>query len=433
MCLRAPSGRSQRVLPPLVAAVSCAVLCACAATPVVVRAAETRSADDVFKKWLTWQAVREDVALGPLAAKANVRHVIAWRDLMPKAMAPRLGALHLPAGTDPPTDAEIQACLKATTSLIALFDGRVGEAAALLGRGGFGSAQIEKAESSGEWRPKYRDFLAALLWQPDIDEARTALFAASNRFFEFAFSPATYPILQTLAGKPESRAVVRLLYESMWYYLARTGWSHWHRGAIDAMKAHSDGGGEVVYVAGGTDILALVGAGITHITVIDPMFPSQTKYYSEGWEFLISGAAGDTITFAKTALGPLRATRTSFVARGEFTTDKLSDGSKRTLRASTTVWTLTDAQGKPRGTFTLERRFLTQADLVADPTRMFVLSFNELYYVVTKAWGIDPRKLPAGFRFVVKQLARPVDRPMLWNLAEVEASSFPFQFGSAVD
>ncbi|MEQ9364059.1 MAG: hypothetical protein RIF32_07450, partial [Leptospirales bacterium] len=308
---------------------------------------------------------------------------------------------------------------------------------------GFTSAAQNTAERQSEFRKitaKYREFLEWISGQGEAREVEIRRFAIANRFFEYCFSPKTHAQFRTLIDAPALRPIARMLYANIWYNLSGNGWRYWHGDALAALEKRGRAGQEIVYIAGGSDIYLPILNGIYNIRVIDPMLPSQKKYYSEGWEFLIRGSGetggrGDTIRFGGER--GVVMTRLSYRELGRFETGELSDGKQLTLPKSESVWELRDQDGKRLGRFVLERRFVAQADFSRREAQTLLVSFNELYYITasgSSGWGIDPRRFPRDAEIFVKQLRKPVGRPAMIHMRETnEADFYYIKLGTSVD
>jgi hypothetical protein len=420
--------------------------------------AETRTAEAVFHKWLGGQVVRADVAPAAVGAALDAAYVARLRTGVPRAILPQVTFLKLPPGpaappapgpaprSRPPSAAETDACLAAVRGVYALLDADFDAFVALLERSGFGTAALDRVDRQQRPAVKYRPFLAALLDRDPVDgePSRALAFAVANRAFEWSFRPATYARLRALIAKPAGRAIVRLLYELMRHFLARTGWAHWHEQALAGLAREHARGREIVYVGGGADLYQLIRHGLYRVRFIDPMLPTQTPYYAEGWDYLAKGAGrdggiGDEIVFGKAGPGPkVTLRRTSYVEQGTLTEVMVprpgrKTGVKTAVPRSTTGWTILDAGGKTVGAFTLERRFAVDADF--RPDRAMLMSINELNYVVSTRrdnWSLNPRGFDKGVVIHVKQLRAPVDWATLQNLRAVQDSELPFTFGSNV-
>lgn len=262
--------------------------------------------------------------------------------------------------------------------------------------------------------------------------------AVANRMFEYAFGQDTWPQFHKIILTKIDHPIARMLYSAMWYYLAGSGWKQWHRQCLDALKREHDKGKRIVYIAGGSDMYQLIKYGIYSIDLIDPILPTQPRYYSDGWAWLVrEGGIGDSIIFTfkdRTVV----ARRTGFKPKGFFKA-KLSNGQIGDIPKSVTTWTFSDkASGKRLGTWLIHRRFSQQSDFVANVSRAVVMSFNELYFVATqspaKSWGINPALFDDSFTMFIKQLRRPVTKAMIKNMAEASASAFNFiSLGSEIN
>ncbi|MCR9141571.1 MAG: hypothetical protein NXI24_04905 [bacterium] len=409
--------------------------------------AETRSSDEVFKKWLTWQRVYEDVDLGDVDY-LDEKAAGELAGSLPAAIRPQLKYLEPPASTqDRAALKGFAANLRETLAAFA-SPGDIEDWLAELAKPktGFTSSAQNTAERESKFRKitaKYREFLEWISGAGEERAVEVRRFAIANRFFEYCFSPATHAQFRSFIDTPALRPIARMLYANIWYNLSGNGWRYWHADALAALRERSRAGGEIVYIAGGSDILLPIRNGIYNIRIIDPMFPSQTKYYSEGWEFLIrgrgpGGGRGDTIDFGGDGeSGGIVMRRMSYREFGRFETGELSDGKKLTLPKSESVWELRDRKGAHLGRFTLERRFVSQADFHTRGKRSLLISFNELYYITasgSSGWGIDPRKFSDGVEIFVKQLRKPVDRAAMIHMRETnEADFYYIKLGTSVD
>lgn len=260
----------------------------------------------------------------------------------------------------------------------------------------------------------------------DKEVELTYLRSVANRMFEFAFAPTTWPTFSSYLTIPRMHPIVRVFYSTIWYYLAGAGWKQWHKDCLDELKREHDKGKRIVYIAAGNDVYQLIKRGIYSFDMIDPLLPTQPRYYAEGWSWLVrENGKGDTITFDLEDR-MIIATRTSFVKHGYFQT-MLSTGELGDIPNTTTTWTLCDKKTSKRlGTWVIHRRCVTQDDLKPSLTKAFLISFNELYFLVTqnpkKTWGVRPDLLDDRFTIHVKQLRRPVTAAMMRNMAMADAS-----------
>jgi hypothetical protein len=173
------------------------------------------------------------------------------------------------------------------------------------------------------------------------------------------------------------------------------------------------------------------------------MLPSQPKYYSQGWSFLIhpepdagvkhiddyvcdfdttwdtQAGIGDVITFDSQGKKVIMK-RENFTFLGDTLKIMLSNGKMVEVEKSKTIWGLYDAAGDRLGTFTLERRFIEQSDFEMYNNRTFLISFNELYFISTTkmkgGWGINPYRFKDDFKIYVKQLHNPIDVIVVKNM-----------------
>ena len=289
-----------------------------------------------------------------------------------------------------------------------------------------------------EWRKRYYTFVLALLdLHPDADQARLLL---AERLLRFMVDDASHEAHGALIASATALPLAVMLCEATWKGLSSTGWRLWRWETLQALRRRSEAGQEVVYVAGGSDLFQLLVNGVRHLRIIDPMFPVQAPYYCLQWEFLIrgrfqNGGVGDRIVIApfsvRTPTGirkspTLVLTRTAFRETGVIDAGKMNNGAVCRLATGETRWRVEADDGSPPGTLIFERRFVTQADLVPRPDRVLLVSFNELYFLITPhaddSWGIDPRRFAPGLQIYVKQLRRPMTVPELLRLRHQLAS-----------
>ncbi len=409
--------------------------------PAVSLAGETREAAAVFAKWRTGQRVFAEVDLEKYRTLDDdfLRH---FRRLFPDSLRGQAAFLKIPAGFGSLSPGDAKGLRERLAPLVAELNDPEGLLTHLK-KSGFSTLAVNKSEISTPFQKvsaKYREFFEALLWDPEEDPQRQALFTLANNFFEYCFFPAHHNDCQAMTGSPAENPLLRMIYANMWYHLSGVGWQHWNEGALQTLTDRDRAGDEIVYIAGGTDIYRLLCRGIRRIRVIDPIFPSQTKYYAEGWRFLVeaSGSGMDRIRFNAAADGvDLVLLREEQVVTGKFATPELSDESKLELPQSRTVWGVFDATGKRAGEVVYERRFVRQDDFAEKKGRTFLISFNELNYVATTdedGWGLQPSRFPSSFQMVVKQLRKPVSRAVLVNLEEMRNSSFSFiKLGTSIN
>ena len=271
---------------------------------------------------------------------------------------------------------------------------------------------------------RYTQWAELLCHDTDAELQKQHLFGLANRMFTYFFDtgwPRIQPMLQDSASYP----ALRLLYAITWKYLSGIGWKDWHQGCLDGVKREAARGKEVVYIAGGCDTYQLLCSGVHNIRVIDPMLPSQPKYYVSAWDLFVGGnAIGDTITFDH----GLKLVREKFVLHGGTLEAVCSDSVTRQIPLSTTVWAV-NKNNKRVGSLTYERRYCNQDDFKFDKKRVLLISFNELYFIScgdAANWGIDPRQFNKKLKIYVKQLQKPVTAAMAQHIWQVDQTPFSF-------
>jgi hypothetical protein len=265
----------------------------------------------------------------------------------------------------------------------------------------------------------------------DLDKEQELLFTVSNHFFNYCFSKETFSGFQNILFTPEYYPTAKFLYSVIWYVLAGNGWKNWSKEALDLLKEKTKDGGKIIYIAGGSDIYQMVLNGVfrdsskrVNVINIDPQLPSQPKYYIDEWEWLVkgndlSGGIGDKIVF-NVNNKRLFMERISFQESGEKFNIRLNTGEQAEIPKSRTVWNIYDDSKNNLGSYTLERRLITQKDFEQEQGKVFLISFNELFFIAqpdfNNGWGINVTKLPEDFSIVTKQLAIPVTKEVLYNL-----------------
>jgi hypothetical protein len=268
------------------------------------------------------------------------------------------------------------------------------------------------------------------------------LFAVANRFFEFCFISPTWQIFSNLLNTPNDYPIVRLLYSTMWYNFAGNGWKHWHKDILQLLQKKCKKKGQFVsYIAGGSDIYQLLNHEIYNIKIIDPMLPSQPRYYSEGWDWLVKGSGvngglKDEFTVS-TKSKKLRLKRVSYHEQGSFLAH-LSTNETKKIPKSITVWDVYDQKGMRKlGIVRFDRRFCEQSDFAMVPGQNLLMSFNELYFVTSvdrDNWGIKPQKFANNFVLFVKQLRRPINKEVACHMQQADASPLNFiKLGTSIN
>ena len=282
----------------------------------------------------------------------------------------------------------------------------------------------------------YNKFASLLVADQPRDPA---LFAIANRMFEYCYGDGFATFKQLLA-KEQDHQVARFLLAIMWFQLVGEGWHNWHADSLANIVAAARTGRELVYMAGGNDIKAPLEALVLgnvkgfRITMIDPILPSQERYYAEDYDWWVTGELGDAMTLKINGIG-YRLVRSAQTVDGAFDAH-LSTGEICQLPKSTTTWELRDSKNTCLGNVVFERRYGQQHDLERSMNEVaYIISFNELYFVaVDKAfggWGFEVADLPENTSFLVKQLRRPVPKKMVCNIKYAEREPCYFiQMGS---
>lgn len=293
--------------------------------------------------------------------------------------------------------------------------------------------KLEKMLSTDTTVNKHKALCHLLFKQDGAFEEDEFLVAFANRLLEYCFNNETFQNYQSLLNNYEHYPLVRFLHSALWSNLVGdASWAHWHKNSLDTLTHDAQAGKRIIYPAGGADLYMLLQNGVYDITIVDPLLPSQERYYAEGWDWLIrnqqaNGGIGDQIEFCPPAQR-LTLTRTSFT-EGDAFNAKLSTGKTVTLKKSITVWTVTDGnKNNVLGTIIMDRRFTNQHDFVYKPNATIVMSYDELIYAVAPelldGWGINPDLLEDQQNIVVKQLRKPMTKSMLKNMRIATALNF---------
>lgn len=303
-------------------------------------------------------------------------------------------------------------------------------------RKGFSDGWINKVENEANFLnviDKYRYFARLLFLNSDSKASKHYPFCVANKFFEFCFNPNTWPKFKKIIKNQEDYPIARMIYSIMWYHLAGIGWKDWSKSALDSLYALARDGKTIVYIAGGTDIYQLLKYGIYNVKIIDPVLPTQPIYYSDTWDWFVRSytdkdGIGDRVSF-NFGDTQIYMRRDSFRTNGIFRAE-LSDEQAVDIVRSTTTWGVYDTANNLLGSVTFERRFCEQADFCQSKNDVLLLSFNELYYIVSndeeESWGIDISKFDKDIKIFVKQLHNPVNKIMLCNMQKADNSYFSF-------
>ncbi|MFA5075236.1 MAG: hypothetical protein WC436_03990 [Candidatus Babeliales bacterium] len=290
-----------------------------------------------------------------------------------------------------------------------------------------------------------KDMTNLLFYNKDFLKTEKYLFGAANKFFEYCFSEKTNKDFDLMLKDSKYHAIIKFIYSVMWYHLAGNGWKHWHQNSLRNLKQKFDLGHEIVYIAGGSDIYQLIKSGIYNIRLIDPILPSQPKYYTDKWDWLVVGGMrnadpskdiktdnwgkGDQIifNFDDKSKQKIIMQRESFQELDQTIQTRISTGKIIIIPKSVTTWKLffADNNGKITnqksiGTFTIERRFVEQNDFEIQNNKTILISFNELYFITAPVgrggWGINPLKFDDNLQIYVKQLKNHVNAGMTRNM-----------------
>lgn len=396
---------------------------------------ETRRAEAIFSKWIATQRVLSDRNLAEFQAvdQSLDRRV---RRSVPTAFRRRL----LPLLPEAPRGGSA-AWREGWRELFREMDSDMSAFVSRFRKAPFSHEATEREDARlGRQvvRDAYYHFFSAFFDGKGARERHMGMHALGTRMFEYCVSEKTHGELLALAQDPRTRPVARLLYLMIWQNVSRMGWRHWHESTLATLKERHDAGDEIVYMAGGVDIFRLLTHGIHRIRLIDPLYPSQSYYYSPGWEFLIRSSAphgglGDRILFRSSKLYLQRA---KFKEVGTMETGRLSSGTRLTLPLTETVWWVHDESDKRIGTVIIERRRVRQEDFGHAPGRRLLMSFNEMHFLTyegEKGWGIRPEGFPEGMELHIKQLRRPVSRAILLRLRQTERVFGAVQLGNNVN
>ncbi len=261
-----------------------------------------------------------------------------------------------------------------------------------------------------------------LFGQADAQKDNALQFEIANKFTQFCFQDDTFPLFQKMLLQKKSHPVAQFMYSTMWKRFVNTGWHDWSTQSLKNIKQAADAGKKIVYIAGGSDLYQLITHGIYNIKIIDPQLPSQPNYYANEWEWIMKGAGadgglGDKITFDAEGIVM---TRISYQEDNNPFKARLENGQVIAINPSKTVWLLTDRQGKQLGTYTLERRFVEQADFQVTNDQALLMSFNELSFVCRpdflNGWRIEQSKFTDDITVFIKQLHKPVGKAEMCNM-----------------
>lgn len=405
----------------------------------------SKRAEDVFKKWLSWQQIMPERNVASMTDHLNDNFLVSFRQQYEKT-APALEPLTPFLNTLTASHINqhgyflrtpISEPLVANLSgLYHLVQNDMNGFIDFLKHSNFLPTKKTYPEIIVNWSDDTIDQYTALfdlLFAHPQEQARSEyLFSVANQFYEHCFAPESFNDFERNLLDKESHPIAQMLYTVTWLNLAGNGWKHWHENSLATLKDRADNGHQIVYIAGGSDIYQLIKAGIYNIKNIDPQLPSQPKYYTDEWQFIASGKIGDTIMFSFDNR-TITMQRVGFQMPGTTFKARIASGEIIEIPHSTTTWQLTDEQGKVLGQYILDRRFCQQADFASTPNKTLLISFNELYFVclpdILHGWHIEPSQFDTNFSIVVKQLRKPVSKQMAVNMriaSMLNATDFKF-------
>lgn len=394
----------------------------------MIHAKTTKRGPDVFEKWIKLQHVLREQPASDMSMLLNENTFQAMRNHYEENIL--LLAHHntfltrVTAGNICPEGYQFNTAPNSTmqailTDLYTALDENFPHFIHLLKQHNFSSADITLLEQTAHFDTtvdKYKALLRFFFKNVNTFKEDEFLFNVANRIFEYCFSPETFFHYHALLNDVKEYSIIRFLHSALWYHLVGDGWKHWHHNTLNSLKEAHENGKRIIYPAGGTDIYMLLQQGIYNVTIIDPFLPSQQRFYSEGWEWLVDGDIHDEIIFCPPHKN-LILTRSSHAEQGFFYA-KLSTGSIAQLPQSKTIWDVKDGDSNELlGTIIIERRLVKQDDFSKQDDTLFVFSYDELVCAVAPdylgGWGIDPQRISPDFIIMGKQLRRPVTTTML--------------------
>ncbi len=281
----------------------------------------------------------------------------------------------------------------------------------------------EEKNSITDTITKHQLALRMLVSHKDPLVENKRLFSVGNRLVDYCFRSSTFHHYVDLYKDKKNYPILRFLNTAVWSTLVGEGWRHWHEDALLALQAAADSGKEIVYIAGGADLYQFLRLGIYNVTVLDPFYPTQDRYYSPGWDYLVSSNAknkgiGDEI-ICGAECNNVRLIR-SQTQEADYFYAKLSNEKIVKIRKNETRWDIVSEDGNLLGRFIFKRRPVEQEDLASDPKKVFVMSYDEMVYIaqpeIIEGWGTDPSKLDNDFSMIIKQFRNPIDKSFLQNI-----------------
>ena len=176
-------------------------------------------------------------------------------------------------------------------NLYKLFNSDIQGLVEYLKKQNFGTEKSTDVKGAVSYVEEYKNLAQVLFFNKDPLVTENLLFTVGNKLFDYCFNTKTWPNFKSMLLDETQHEIAKFLYSVMWWNLAGSGWKNWSAQSLKYLKQRADDGCEVIYIAGGSDIYQLIKHGIYNIKIIDPLLPSQPKYYSEGWDWLIKGGA----------------------------------------------------------------------------------------------------------------------------------------------
>lgn len=243
--------------------------------------------------------------------------------------------------------------------------------------------------------PEYYETLLSNL----TDHSEEQAFALANKLFNYYIRENPLTFLQ-MHYQYNKQHLLKFIYTTLWVSFGKKGWKHWHLNTLQQLKETSK---KIIYIAGGCDFYKPLQHGVKKLIIIDPFLPEQQRYYPEKYDYWIHGKTGETITLTDLAE---RLTRSSCIP-GKWFTITTQQGYKAQITSLETIWeTATNKR------ITIQRRAFQQEDLEEVKKRLFLISFNELFFFVAPSflggWNINLTQLPEDFTLLVKQLSKPL-------------------------
>ncbi len=402
----------------------------------IAQAQTIKKADEVFSKWLEWQQVIPDKDLTTLSlSDASLPIIKNNYEKFAQLLAPL--TLFLDDITSscineygynfkPPINKSL---VENFTGIYQVIEHDMPSFIKFLEFSQLLSSDNKAAESSGDSShstiEKYNALFNLMFINTDEGKQNPYLFSIGNRFFEYCFGEQTFPTFQKMLLNKKLYPIIRMLYSISWTNLACSGWKHWNDQSLKLLKEKAAQGNQIVYIAGGSDLYQLIMSGVYNIYSIDPLLPSQSKFYINDWAFLIKGQGpdngiGDQIIFTTADGKNIKMTRTGYQETGTTFKARMANGEIVELPHSISTWTFTDSDNKKLGDYILDRKLCEQADFDYAANKTLVMSFNELYFValpsVLNGWGIDPSRFSDKLSIIVKQLRKPVNKQTVVNM-----------------